>query len=151
MLEKSISKNNENNFNAAIYGTLAILSGLIAPVFLLFIIKYTGYSEVIEEIAKAAVVFFIILKLPNLKTRLLGAFIFGFLFGLSENVFYLSNFLDFNGFQVFLQRFLWTVPMHIATVLIILLFASIKKEFIILGLFLGIILHLLFNQIILTI
>lgn len=127
---------------------LIVVASLILPVILIPIIKFTGYSEIIEEIAKALAVLFLVLKLPTAKLQIFGGILFGLLFGLSENIFYLNNIFQVGDFSIFWQRFLWTVPMHIITILIILFSGLIGKKFIIFGLIGGIILHLLFNSIV---
>ncbi len=124
-----------------------ILAGLVLPLLLIPLIKFTGYSEIVEEIAKAGVVLFLILKLPSHKTRILAGIAFGFLFGLSESIFYLNNIFQIGDFSIFWQRFLWTVPMHIITVLVILFSGLVSRKWIILGLGGAIILHILFNGI----
>lgn len=121
---------------------------LVLPVILIPIIKLAGYSEIIEEIIKTLVVLFLILKLPNTKLEITGAILFGFLFGLSENILYLTNIFQGGDFSTFWQRFLWTVPMHIITILIILFSGIAGKKLIIFGLIAAIITHLLFNSIV---
>jgi len=138
----------ESLFNTAIYGTLLIMAGLVLPLILIPLIKFTGYSEIIEEIVKALVVLFLIFKLPTGKSQILGGIAFGFLFGVSENIFYLNNIFQLGDFSVFWQRFIWTVPMHIITVLIMVLAGLAGKKWIVLGLAGAIILHTLFNGIV---
>ena len=142
----NISSAKINQFFIAPKIIFIVLAGLILPLFLIPLINFTGYSEIVEEIAKAGVVLFLILKLPNHKARILAGVTFGFLFGVSENIFYLNNIFQLGDFSIFWQRFIWTVPMHIITVLIILLPTLKNKKLIILGLFGAIIIHLLFNN-----
>jgi len=123
-----------------------IVAGLILPILLIPLVKLTGYTEVVEEVAKALVVLFLILKLPNFRTRILAGIFFGFLFGLSESIFYLNNIFQLGDFSVFWQRFLWTVPMHIVTVLVMVFASLAKKWLLIFGLAGAVILHLLFNN-----
>ena len=137
--------NKIDSFNAAPYKIFIVLAGLILPVLLIFIIKFTDYSEIVEETVKALVVLFLILKLPNHKMQILFSVIFGFLFGLSENFLYLNQIFQFGDFSIFWQRFLWTVPMHIITVLIMVFAGLSKKWILIFGLAGAIILHALFN------
>jgi len=135
------------SFETAVYASFLFISGLTLPVFLIFIIRFTGYSEIIEEIAKALIIFFLILKMPGFKTKILAGIIFGFLFGVSENFLYLNQIFQSGNLSVFWQRFLWTVPMHVITVSVMVFAGMIKKRFLILGLVGAIILHLLFNRI----
>jgi len=144
MFKKITSKINLY-FNTAPYKIFIILAGLILPILLIFIVKFTGYSEIVEEIAKALVVLFLILKLPNHKMQIFFGIIFGLLFGLSENFLYLNQIFQLGDFSIFWQRFLWVVPMHIITVLIMVFAGLSKKWVLIFGLVGAIILHTLFN------
>lgn len=136
----------ENKLNTTIFFIFAIAAGLVLPMFLVFVVRYTGYSEIFEEAAKALVVFFVILKLPKFKLQALAAVIFGFLFGMSESMLYLNNIFQIGNFSVFWQRLFLTIPMHIATVLIMLYFAALNKKFVIFGALIAIAFHLFFNQ-----
>jgi len=93
-------------FETAIYGVFLFVAGLVLPVILIFIVRFTGYSEIVEEIAKALVVLFLILNFPALKQKIGAGILFGFLFGLSENFFYLNQIFQLGDFSVFWQRFL---------------------------------------------
>jgi len=148
MTEKYLNHNIDSFLKTSLSFFLIIIVGLILPLFLLFIIHYTGYSEILEEIAKALVVLFLILRLPNLKLKIIAAVIFGFLFGMSENILYINDILQTGNFNIFWKRFLFPTPLHIITVLIILFSALKNKKFIILGTIMAIAVHLLFNQII---
>ena len=131
--------------------------GLLAPLFLIPLVKFTGYSEFFEEITKLLVILFLVLRLQSYKIQTFITVFFAFLFGLSENIFYLNNIFQLGDFSIFWQRFLWTVPMHIITALLILFFVLAGKRlgqqqkffastFIIFGLIGAIVLHLLFNS-----
>ena len=115
--------------------------------FILIVVEKTilPYPAFVEEIAKALVVFFLILNLPGTKYKIAAGLLFGFLFGLSENIFYLTNIVNGNDLNIFWQRMILTGPMHIITVLVILFFALISKRLLIFGLAGAIILHSLFN------
>ena len=148
MFKKMKIEDDFSLFNTAIYGIFLMMSGFILPIFLIPLVKFTGYSEIVEEIAKALVVLFLILKLPTWKSQILGGVVFGFLFGMSENFLYLNNIFQLGDFSIFWQRFLWTVPMHIITVLVMVFAGLAGKKWIILGLVGSIILHILFNGIV---
>lgn len=122
-----------------------IICGLVLPFVLIPIIGYVGYSEAIEEISKALVIVFIILRIPKLNYKIMAGVLFGFLFSLSESFLYLNNIFQINNFDVLWQRFFLTGPMHIITVLVIILSGLKSKRYIVLGLFGAIIIHLLFN------
>ena len=77
---------------AIIYGIFTVMAGLLLPVLLIPVVKFTGYSEIVEEIAKGLVVLFLILNLPTHKLQILGGIAFGFLFGVSENFFISTRF-----------------------------------------------------------
>lgn len=139
------------NFDSTSLIMVIFLLALISPIILLLLIKYTGYSEIIEEIFKALVVLFLILRLPTLESKIVVGLSFALLFSLSENMFYLDNIFRLGNLSIFVKRFVWTMPMHLATTMIILCFGLINKKLIIVGLFLAIFLHLLFNNIIVKI
>lgn len=139
----------EPSFSNVARGILAVVAGLVLPAVLIPLVKFAGYSEIFEEIAKALVILFLILKLSAHKAKILYAVAFGFLFGLSETVFYLANIFVFGDFGAFWQRLLWTVPMHITTVLV-MTFAGMggRKWLFVFGLYSAVILHALFNGIV---
>jgi len=131
--------------SAIMYGIFVVLAGFLLPVFLIPLIKLVGYSEIFEEIAKALVVLFLILKIPDYKMKIFAGIAFGFLFGVSENFLYLNQIFQLGDLSIFWQRFLWTVPMHMITALVLVVSGLTKKHFLILGLVGAIILHVLFN------
>lgn len=133
------------------YLILIVAAGFVLPLILIPAVHLTGYSEILEELCKALVILFLVLKLSKLKWQVIGASVFGFLFGLSESIFYLNNIFQIGNLDIFWQRFLFTIPLHIITVLIILFFARKNRKFIILGTIVAIVVHLLFNQIIINI
>ena len=126
---------------------LLIMAGLILPIILIPLIKVIGFSEIVEEIAKAGIVLFLTLKLSTTKKKILFGLLFGFLFSLSEALFYLTNIFELENFSLFWQRIFETVPMHMVTVLIILFSGLVKKRFVVFGLIAAILFHLFFNSI----
>lgn len=132
-------------FDAVIGGAFLALAGMVLPLLLLPLVQLGGHSEIIEEAAKSAVILFVILKLPSIKWQIYGAIVFGLMFGISENMLYLSNYFKLGLFDFFWWRFMWTVPMHSATALIILFSVAAGKKWLILGLLGAIALHLMFN------
>jgi len=132
-----------------IKSVLVILIAVIAPFFLIILEKtILPYPVFIEEVTKALVVFFLILQLPGRKLKILAGLLFGFFFGLSENIFYLVNIIENGVIKIFWQRMFFVTPMHIITTLIILLPTLKNRWFIIFGLAGAIILHALFNSIV---
>lgn len=128
---------------------IIVITAVLLP-FVLIILEKTilPYPAFVEEIAKGLVVFFVILSLLTVKQKFLAGLLFGFLFSLSENIFYLVNTIENGNLNFFWQRMIFVTPMHIITTLIILLPALKKKWLIIFGLTGAIILHMLFNNIV---
>jgi hypothetical protein len=83
--------------------------------------------------------------LSTFKQKILAGLFFGFLFGLSENIFYLINIIDSNDITIFWKRILIVIPMHIITVIVMVLAGSFRKWFIIFGMIGAIIIHFIFN------
>lgn len=125
-----------------------VITALLLP-FILIILEKTilPYPAFVEEIAKALVIFFLILNLPGTKYKIATGVLFGFIFGLSENIFYLTNVIENGNLNYFWQRMISVMPMHIITVLMMVFVGSVRKWFLILGLAGAIILHTLFNSI----
>ena len=132
---------------------LAVLTlvGIILPWVLIPIIKIIKYSELIEEISKALVVLFLIINFSSLSQKIKSAVFFGFLFGLSESLFYLNYACQLNNMNFFWLRIALTVPMHIITVLVLLFSALKNKKTIILGIIGSLMIHLAFNAFVVTI
>lgn len=147
MLKSPINKK-ELLFDTTIKGIALIISGLILPAILIVVVRFTGYSEVVEEIAKAIIILFLISNLKTYRLEIIFAILFGFLFGLSENIFYFNQILQSGDINTFWQRFVWTIPMHIFTVLIMTLTATGRKWFLFFGILAAIIIHLIFNVVI---
>ena len=127
---------------------LVIIAGLIFPVLLIPIISILGNSEIIEEAAKALLIFFLINRLPSIRGRIIAGIFFGALFGLSESILYLNQIIQFADFRVFSDRIFWNIPMHVITVLSMVFAGYFGKKFFIIGLFFAIFIHLSFNSVI---
>lgn len=134
----------------AIHRIIAVAGGLVLPLILVPVVALTGYSEVVEELAKALIIGTVILALPSVSGRLFWAAVFALMFGLSENVLYLGYFTELGDFGPWLLRFVTTVPMHILAALAVAAAGSIRKWLLPLGLVLAVTLHLAFNQFVLT-
>lgn len=145
---KQFVQKNDSLFKNGINAVFLIITSLVLPALLLPVIKLTGYSEIVEEIAKALVILFIIFNFASLKQKVWAGIFLGLLYGVSENIFYLNQIIQLGDLSVFWQRLLWTTPMHIITILIMLFAGSVKKWYIIFGLIGAIVLHALFNIII---
>ncbi|MEK7555617.1 MAG: PrsW family glutamic-type intramembrane protease [Patescibacteria group bacterium] len=121
------------------------LLAVVLPLFLIPIVKMSGYAEIIEEITKAVIIFFVILGFSTFRKKIGGVIIFGFLFALSESIFYMNNIFQLGNFDIFWQRLILTTPLHIITSIIILLPALKNRFLIFIGLFIAFVIHLLFN------
>lgn len=124
---------------------LLIAVSLILPLILIPIVKIIGYTEIIEELVKALVIFFIVLGFSTVKKGTVGALILGTLFALSESIFYLNNIFQNGDFDIFWQRLAWTMPLHIITVLIMFMLALKEKKLIVPGFIFAVLVHVAFN------
>ncbi len=121
---------------------IAVISlGFTLPFLLVPIVGMIGYSEVLEEIAKLAVVIFVIDRFDTNCKKIFCGILFGFLFGVSENILYTFS----NDSVYFLQRMYTTIPMHMMTVFIVVMFVAVDRRMWILGLLFAVIIHLTFN------
>jgi hypothetical protein len=134
-------QNNNQELNQALVWFAAIL----APLVLWFLERFLHFPEVIEELFKFGLIYAFVRTNSQLKLR--TGFLLGAVFGLGEASLYLINAnLLLNGAS-WLLRLLFTVPMHATTALIISLFWRRGK---LVGLALAIIVHLLFNRVLLS-
>jgi len=122
-----------------------LATGLCLPLLLSVLIRVTGYSEIVEELAKGAVVLFLILKLSERREQVIWVLIFGLAFGLSEALLYLNNLLQYGNLVPLYWRLALTVPMHIVSVWLIWSLSQYKKILLPLGLILAILWHYGFN------
>ena len=137
--------NQEYKKNDSLKSASLVLAGIIAPLFIVLIVKIIGYSEVIEEILKALVVLFLFNNFSSLVKRVKNVALFALFFGLSESLFYLNYACQINNIDIFWQRIILTMPMHIVTALVILFSALKNKKAIILGIIASLVIHLAFN------
>ncbi len=129
---------------------LVCLSALILPLILIPVEKIAPYPHVVEEIAKAILIF-TILKNSKPKSQLILILIMAFLFALSENIFYSTNFITGGILYSFWQRFLLTTGLHLLTAVIILLPSQKKLKLIVPATMIAIIVHYFYNQLVLLI
>lgn len=123
----------------------SLLLGLLAPVVLILTFKVFPFPEVWEEVLKAGIIWGVVLKIKNLTGKIGAAVLLGLTFGISENIFYLNNFLSQGQEALWNLRLLLSLPMHIATVLILLAGGLLKRQWFWGGLILALALHLFFN------
>jgi RsiW-degrading membrane proteinase PrsW (M82 family) len=123
---------------------LTPLFALIAPFVVWPIELILPYPHIIEELAKAVLVF-TLLDLPERLTKIKLAILIGVLFAFSESVLYLFNIQLVGDVQTYFVRLLVTVPLHVITTLIILLPALKNKKLIIVGVIFASLIHYFFN------
>ena len=133
--------------------TIVCISGLILPLVLLPFVGFIGHTEIIEEIAKAflIIIFVSFFDFRNTRSVINMALLFGLVFGLSETMFYLSSFVTQGTMNLFWQRLAFTVPLHMITSGILALSVIKRKWMIIIGLILAIVIHVVFNTLIVQI
>lgn len=125
---------------------LLIFLALVFPVIIFPIARIFGQSEVFEEIAKGLIVLFVIHKLSGKKDKILAAAIAGLLIGFSECFFYLLRFAENLNKTGFYEKIFFSVPLHVFTIILILL-VSLKNKWLILpGVAVSIVVHLFFNR-----
>ena len=127
------------------------LGALASPLFLILLEKALPYPYVIEEIVK---LFFVTLILGQEKIKkqslLWYVVLWGGLFAVSETLFYLSNILMLQTYGVFFMRLVYTGILHVATVVIIYLFSKKIQNGWMLGFTLAMIIHFLYNLLVLS-
>lgn len=126
------------------------LAALILPIVLIPVEKMAPYPYIVEEIAKAVLIFQI-LKNSKRKNQLALTLTVAFLFALSENIFYSTNFITNGIFYNFWQRFLLTTSLHLLTAIIILLPSQKKVKLMAPATLLAMLIHYLYNQLVLLI
>jgi hypothetical protein len=99
----------------------------------------------LEELAKALVIFYLILPIPGRSSRLLGALVFVLVFTLSENIFYFLNFVQQSSIDQYLWRFIWPTLMHMLTVFLILFFSWRDRRLVFVAMIITMMVHYLYN------
>lgn len=120
------------------------LFALIAPLILWPVETLLPYPHIIEELAKAALVW-PLLGRHSTKSVLISATLIGLAFTISESVLYLFNIFATGTLQTLFSRLLLTAPLHVTTTLIIAVFGHFNRRLVPIGLLLAILLHTLFN------
>lgn len=128
---------------------LVCLVALISPLILIPIEGIAPYPYVIEEIIKAVFIFTII-KTSKRHNQLATMLLAVFLFALSENIFYSSNFITYGILNSFWKRFLITTTLHLLTALIIFLPSQKRINLIVPATLLAIAAHYYYNQFVLV-
>lgn len=117
---------------------------LALPLFLLPIEKIWPYPYLIEELAKLFLAWLILRMSQTRKWLLL--FLGGFLFSLSESLFYLGA--AFSGGYAFLfgKKILLVFPFHLLTLTLFYLSIARSKKLLLFSFPAAVLLHFLFNQ-----
>lgn len=126
------------------------LAALILPLILIPIEIIIPYPYVIEEITKAVLIL-IILKNSKHQNQLGLTIIMAFLFALSENIFYSTDFIIDGIIYNFWQRFFLTTSLHSFTAVIILLPSQKKLKLIVPATMLAMVIHYFYNQLVLLV
>lgn len=147
MMESDAMRNEEGRLHGLIIGALVVGLGVFVPLLLLPFVQVFIGSEILEEIAKALVVIFLVARLSGGVSRIVWSGVFGFLFGVSETMLYLMPAVQTQLYQDFWTRFMTTIPLHTITPIIIMLPIMIFKSKWagLLGLALALGLHFFFN------
>ena len=125
---------------------LIVVLGTILPMVLIFLEKtILPWPVVVEELGKGLVVYFFILPLVGDNRKLLIGFLFGMIFGISENILYFLNFVNAGDLDLFWARFLWPLPMHLASVLLMVMAGLKNKKYFVIGLLAALLLHCIYN------
>lgn len=96
-----------------VFSVIAIVvAGAVLPLVLIPIVRLVGVSEVVEECAKAAVIYFAAVRAPIVRGRLWLGAVLGLLFGISESMLYLNQIVQLGAMSVFFERLMTAVPMH---------------------------------------
>lgn len=132
--------------NDAIKMVVLIIVSVFSTFFLIFIEEtILPWPWLVEELVKAAVIFFLILPMSCATHRLIGTLAFALMFALSENIFYFLNFINNNELGIYWQRFVWPLAMHLLTSLVILASVWKNKNWWLVGLLLAMAIHYLYN------
>jgi|GEM_PF-1673519 len=126
------------------------LFSLVAPLLLWPIELFLPYPYVIEELAKAVFVLFL-LRINNKKNQIYMSILLGALFALSETALYITNILLSGNTQILFQRLVLTIPLHVLTLTLILILGQKNKWLILLGLLISGLIHYYFNILVATI
>lgn len=128
-----------------------LLSAAIAPFIIWGIEFFLPYPAMIEELAKACIVY-VALPIPGKLTRLKLAIGMGVLFAISESIFYSFNFNLAGSLNPLFAHFAFTSILHAVTFLVITLasFATVNKKYLSwgVGLLIAMCIHYFYNQIV---
>ncbi|MEK7495654.1 MAG: hypothetical protein AAB788_04185 [Patescibacteria group bacterium] len=123
-----------------------LLFALISPLILIPVEKILPYPYIIEELAKLIIIL-MIFKKEKLFNKKLPIFVLlsGFLFTLSESIFYLINIFALGDLTTIPKRLLMTGILHIGTIMLIYLFGRKNNISLLISLFFSIAIHYFYN------
>lgn len=123
-----------------------LLLGLTLPLILIPIEIALSYPHIIEELAKLTLILIIFQKEKQLNKKLLTLVLLsGFLFTLSESIFYLINIFALGDLSMIPKRFLFTGMLHISTLLTMYMLGKKNNINLLISLLLSIIIHYFYN------
>lgn len=120
----------------------------IVSAFLVFPIwaieQFLPFPWIVEELAKY--LFLLLFIKQHSKNTFLIVILSGISFGFSEAIFYQIDALQMNSiFNTFLNRLVFTIPMHVLTYIFLYLGINKGKSFAIISVIIAITIHYLFN------
>ncbi len=127
---------------------LALMFAFALPLPLLFLEAIAPVPFLIEEMVMAILILFIVRSSIEERWKLPAVVLAGFLFSISETMFYLINYLSIGQSYLVFIRFLFTGSMHVLTTIVIYLFARKRGYSVLIGLILAILIHFVFNTLI---
>ena len=114
----------------------------VLPFFCWAVERVLPYPHLVEEVAKAVLVIFVIGRESKAWYQ---AILAGIFFAFTETVFYSFNLLPAGNYSVVLIRLTLTTLLHILTYLLITGFYKWDKRLIVVGLLLAILIHYYYN------
>jgi len=124
---------------------VVLLLAVAAPFILWPVEILAPYPHIFEEFFKLALVLVILNERgPAFRKITLGVNS-GVLFALSESFLYFLNIFQVGQPSVFVQRLIFTIPLHTITIMLMILPAFKKKGLILVGLLFAVALHYFYN------
>lgn len=132
-------------FDGAVVKASVSLGALFGPFMLWLVETLLPYPALVEEMFKAGLIWYM-MRSVHRRDQARWAVIIGFLFGVSETIFYVLNAFKLDDLGVLWGRVLLTIPMHMLTAYIMYWGFKRKKGW--LGIGMAIVVHGGFNVIV---
>lgn len=132
----------EETQEVGIEGAVVPLMALFLPFLLWPVEWFLPYPAVVEELAKLGLVLMVVKNAP-VKVQLPMVIASGLMFAASETLLYIVNAAQYGNLAVLGWRLILTVPMHLAT--FIILYWGVKEKLWWAGLAIAILVHWGFN------